>query len=165
MKNYFPLSEFIQASSGIPNDYQIIEASKKSKAVDSRSFWRNTLNPIRDMLGFAISITDWLRLHKEFETSRSQHYALEEWSVNGAVDIRPTDKTNKDHFLRLGMMLAADPKIKRVCYYSPSERFTWGGFHCDCQGDTKQLFINSGKEIDWKHVDVVEFVKTISETK
>lgn len=155
MKNYFPTSEFIACS----NIKGHIITPKENQSIE---FWQTALNPIRSMLGFPIKLTDWLRVHKG-EKSRSQHYAGEWWSVKGAVDLRPSDRDNRDQFLRLSMLIAASPKIKRACYYVPSSRFPNGGFHLDCKGDEKVLFINEGRAINWKRVNEIEFIKAVKE--
>ncbi len=144
MKDHFPIHEFINASSGIPKDFV-----PEGKALESINFWKNSLNPIRDMLKFPISITDWIRIHHG-EKSRSQHYCLEEWSINGAIDLRPSNRNNKEQYFLLASILMVSPIITRVCYYRPSDRFPTGGFHCDCKSEVKQLYINHGQEIDWE---------------
>ena len=157
MKNYFPTIEFLEASS-IGTKHELT-----SKEVQSIRFWQHVLNPLRGALDFPIKITDWLRIHNG-EQSRSQHYVNEDWSVKGALDIRPFLKGSKRFNIMLGLVLAAHPKIKRVCYYTQSERFAWGGFHIDCKGEEKRLFINEGAEINWRLVDEVKFIDAIAKS-
>ena len=150
-KVHFGLSEFLKSKT-LPFDFE-----PEGQVYEKIKWWILVLSPIRDILGFAITITDRVRLHKG-EESRGQHYYNESWSIKGAVDIRPSDREDSEKFMRLAMVLAAHPAIKRVCYYLPSERFPSGGFHCDNKGDEKVLFINEGKAINWQRVSSTVFV-------
>lgn len=158
MKNYFPYKEFIECSN-VPNSR--ILTPKESKSME---FWQNTFNPLRDIANFPVSLTNWLRVYKG-ENSRSQHFANETWSEVGAIDSRPTRGNNKDHFVTWALLLMAHPNIKRVCWYEPSDRFGYGGFHCDGKGDEKMFYINSGSKIDWQVCDEAEMIESIFMTK
>ena len=120
IKKHFVQSEFLKSKT-IPEGHELTE-----KDADVILWWSVKLSIIRQMLDFPISVTDGLRLFNGGK-SRSQHFYNESWSIKGAVDIRPTDRTNSNQFLMLGLALAAHPEIKRVCYYAPSERFPNGG--------------------------------------
>lgn len=148
MKRHFKIFEFFKNNG--PTDSQVV--------IEKIEWWIDTLSPIREMLGFPIKITDAVR----YGEGTSQHYYEHSSSRKGAIDIRPSDTENDQQFVALGLMLAAHPKITRVCWYSPSERFTWGGFHCDCKADKKQLFVNAGNEIDWEYVKPYMFINHIT---
>lgn len=147
IKRHFVQSEFLKSST-IPKDY-ILTPLQEIKI----SWWIDILSPIRDLLGFPITITNSLRVGN----GTSQHF----FKGGGAVDIRPTHKNNSIQFLELGLILAATPKISRVCYYPPSERAEYGIFHCDCKGTEKQLFINDGEEINWVLVEASDFISRL----
>ena len=154
IKIHFEEREFLKSKT-IPKDHDL--TFKESTILE---WWMIRLSIVREMLGFGISVTDGLRIHNGSK-SRSQHYYDEKWCENGAVDIRPSKREDSNQFLNLALVLAAHPEIKRVCYYVPSDRFAVGGFHCDCRGDEKVLFINEGSEIDWQQVDQASFISRV----
>lgn len=121
-------------------------------------WWIKELSLIRELCGFPITITDGVR----YGEGTSQHYYSR---TNGAVDIRPSDYMNKEQFVRLGAILGFS-QFKRVCFYLPSSRFTYGGFHVDMKEgyDKPMRFINSGVAIDWTRVSKKTFVDVLWDT-
>ena len=118
--------------------------------------WIIWLSQVRELCGFPIKITDGVR----FGEGTSQHY----YRGNGAVDIRPVDRTNADQMMRLGLALTASNMISRVCYYPPSDLFSTGGFHCDRKIGGKHLFWNVPFDsVDWKKINELYFLKRLQE--
>ena len=121
-------------------------------------WWIVVLTPIREILGFAIKITDGVR----FGDGTSQHY----YRQGGAVDLRPVDRGDKLKMVFLGVALIIASRITRVCYYPPSPNFPTGGFHIDRKAQEKQLFVNvysQEKPVDWKRVTTTEFLHSLME--
>jgi hypothetical protein len=140
--NHFKQSEFFTNGK--------VTSPETLKKIDA---WISLLNPIRETLGFRVKITDGVR----FGEGTSQHY----YKGNGAVDLRPVDRENKAKMIALGVALAVNPFIGRVCYYLPSERFKTGGFHIDNKTSGKSLFINRGSQIKWERVELHEFILSL----
>ena len=160
MKRHFNLHEFFRQTNSIVTPDRV-QFRFEPTIIDKVLWWMDTLSPIREMLGFPIMITDAVRLGE----GTSQHYYENKDSVKGAVDMRPLrtwDENYDDQVMQLGLVLAAHPQITRVCYYTPSDRFTYGGFHCDCKTEDKRLFVNHGEEINWQRVKPYEFVDNMT---
>ncbi len=121
-------------------------------------WWIDELSLIREVCDFKTKITDGVRQ----DDSTSQHVYSR---TNGAVDIRPSDTMDKEQFVRLGAILGFS-NFKRVCFYLPSSRFTYGGFHVDMKEgyELPMRFINSGVAIDWTRVSKKSFVDVLWDT-
>lgn len=119
-------------------------------------WWKQRLSLHREILGQGVTITDGYRPG----TGTSQHH----FTDFGAVDSRPRNVNDKQAFITWGLLLASDPQITRVCFYTPSDRFTWGGFHADCKTDEKKLYVNMGEEINWVEVNLLNFTRVLMET-
>lgn len=133
--SYFTLSEFLKDS-----DVGRPEVGERN-IIQKVNFWIDELNKVRSLVGFPIKITDSVR----WGDGTSQHY----YKGQGAIDCRPVDKYNQDHFYRLGLALYANPNIKRICFYPRGKLFAFGGFHIDAKTPDKQFFISDKDKIIW----------------